>query len=95
MSNYGWSSDERTDSELQGKYGDSIHQRCARNIRSYRIMTRNLATVLKKWIPVSVLEDCIRVSGEAICETCRLPFRDHPEVAPTFHVGCDQRVLKT
>lgn len=95
MSDYGWSLDPDTDAELHEKYGTSIHESCARNVRSYRIMTRALAAVLKKWLPVSVLEDCIRVDGGAICETCRLPFRDHPEVAPTFHVGCDQKVLKT
>lgn len=95
MSAYGWSSDPQTDRELQEKYGDSIHQSCARNIRKYQIMTRHLAAVLKTWLPVSVLEDCIRVDGAAICKHCELPFRDHPEVAPTFHVGCDKTILKT
>lgn len=95
MSTYGWSSDPETDRELQAKYGDSVHKPCVRNIRKYQIMTRNLAAALKKWLPVSVLEGCVRVSGEAICSTCELPFRDHAEVAPTFHIGCDQRILKT
>lgn len=58
-------------------------------------MTRNITTVLKKFIPVSVLEDCVRVDGAVLCKTCQLPFRDHPEVTPTFHVGCDQTILKT
>jgi hypothetical protein len=95
LSTYGWSSDPRTDAELQKKYGDSVHQPCARNVRKYKIMTRNLAVVLKTWLPVAVLEDCIRVDGAAICSTCELPFREHPEVAPTFHVGCDKTILKT
>lgn len=95
MSDYGWSNDPVTDAELHEKYGTSVHEPCARNVRSYKIMTRNLAAILKKWIPVAVLEDCIRVDGGAICKICRLPYRDHPEVAPTFHVGCDQTILKT
>lgn len=95
MSNYGWSSDARTDAELQEKYGDSVHKLCARNIRKYKIMTRNIAAVLKTWLPVALLEACDRVDGGETCSTCELPFREHPEVAPTFHVGCDKRILKT
>jgi len=95
VSDYGWSSDPQTDRELYEKYGASAHEICARSLRSWKIMTRNLAKVLGKYLPAEVLEDCIRVDGRAICDTCRLPYFDHPEVAPTFHVGCDQKVLKT
>jgi hypothetical protein len=95
MSAHGWSSDPETDRELREKYGPSIHESCALKIRSYQVMTRHLAAVLKKWIPMAALEECVRVSGEAVCSKCRLPFREHLEVAPTFHIGCDGTVLKT
>lgn len=94
MSFYGWSSDPETDRELQKKYGDSVHRPCVQNIRKYRVMIRNIAEVLKIHLPVSVLADCVRVDGGATCPKCELPYRDHPEVTSTFHLGCEQ-VVKT
>ncbi len=50
-------------------------------------------------------ELCVRVSGNVICETCKLPYWRHPycrgqlttitgEAMPFLHVGCDGRHLK-
>ena len=94
MADTGWSSDPTTDSELRKKYGPSIHEPCAKELRKYKIMNRSIARALAKWIPASVLTDCTRGGGDAVCESCQLLIREHPEVSPTFHLMCDHKIIK-
>lgn len=43
-------------------------------------------------------EECFRAGGEAVCESCALPYWKHPQVAkeeaPTLVRACDGRLLK-
>lgn len=66
-----------------------------RERRGYQIMTRCLGAALNASLPESLRDSTIRVSGEAICSKCSLEYRKHPEVFPTFHLGCDGVLLKT
>lgn len=95
MSQYGWSSDPKTDRELYEKYGPSVHEPCARRDRGYRILLRRIAERVKAWIPPEALLDCIRAGGNGVCPTCGLEIREHLEVAPTFHIGCHGEIWKT
>lgn len=58
----------------------------------YRIMIRSIG----KRMNISKVDPGLvnRVAGEAECPRCRLPYRDHPEPQPTFHVTCDGNVVK-
>jgi len=66
-----------------------------RRLRGYQIMTRNTANHIGYMIPPERLWNCERVSGDVECKTCFLLYKDHPEVQPTFVIGCDGKVLKT
>jgi len=49
------------------------------------------------------VEECHRVNGGALCHLCGKEYRRHPPggpsregvYIPTFHRGCDGRLLKT
>lgn len=95
MSRHGWSDDPKTDEELRKKYGPSVHEPCVQRARGYQIMVRKIAQNVKEWIPKEALLDCHRASGEALCTACGLQIRDHLELDPTFHLGCDGEIWKT
>lgn len=63
--------------------------------RHGRVHLRHIPQEVRDWIRDHHIHDLARVSGDVVCEQCKKPYRDHPEIHPTFVLLCDGRVGKT
>jgi hypothetical protein len=95
--------DERWDKEREAKLVrrrvsdfESQETLLRAKVRSYQVLVRNILHASVGMADRLEGGQYVRAGGDAVCKTCRLEYRQHPELPgyATIHLTCDGSIVK-